>query len=329
MVSTSIFAPQRGLRASLCAAASCGVLLLVGCRAAPPMPEAAPVVEPPPPLVAEVISPAPPPKPVVLPPPVAPRVAPPKPPIAIVVSSDLPTFRQVEDALVARLDRPYHVYRLDSNSTTDVREALKRQPVKSAVAIGRAALDVLEGVPKLDVVYAQVFVAPPDHFRGVAAVPPFGMQLEYWKSLSPGLRRIGVIGSANMRSIVDSLQTAAEAHGIKLVRREVTSDKEALVEFRRMTPDIDGFVFLPDDSVLSPDVIRRAMQHGARNDKQILTYSPAIFRLGAYLYVASAQADVAAQIIAMLDDPNDRNRPLTEMRVRLQGAATDVDVVTR
>jgi ABC transporter substrate binding protein len=328
MASTSIFAPLGGFRMLLCAAAAWVVLMLAGCTAAPPIPE--PVVEPPQPPVPEVVTSVPPPKPVALPtPPVVPPVVPPKPPVAIVVSSDLPTFRQVEDALVARLDRPYRVYRLDTNSMSDIREALKRQPVKTAIAIGRAALDVLEGVPKLDVIYAQIFVAPSDRFRGVAAVPPFDMQLEYWKSLSPGLKRIGVIGSANMRSIVDSLQTSAEAHGIKLVRREVTSDKEALVEFRRMTPDIDGFVFLPDDSVLSPDVIRRAMQHGARNDKQILTYSPAIFRLGAYLYIASEQADVATQIIAMLDDPNDHNRPLTEMRVRVQGADTDIDVVSR
>jgi len=326
MASTSILAPPGGLRTLPCAAAAC-LVLLASCTTAPPIPE--PVVEPPTPPMPEVVIPVPPSKPVALPTPVAPPVPPPKPAIAIVVSSDLPTFRQVEEALVARLDRPYHVYRLDTNSTSDIREALKRQPVKEAVAIGRAALEALDGIPKLDVVYAQIFVAPSDHFRGVAAVPPFGMQLEYWKSLSPGLKRIGVIGSANTRAIVDSLQSAAEAHDIKLIRREVTSDKEALFEFRRMTPDIDGFVFLPDDSVLSPDVIRRAMQHGARNDKQILTYSPAIFRLGAYLYIASAQTDVAAQIIAMLDDPNDHNRPLTEMRVRVQGAETDIDVVSR
>lgn len=324
MAPTSISGPQGGLRASLRVTASCIVLLLAGCKSAPPVPE--PVVELPPPPVVEVASPVPPPKPVVHPAPVPPPAVPQKPEIVVVVSSDLPTFRQVEEALIARLDRPYRVFRLETNSASDIREALKRQPVKEAVAIGRAALEVLDGLPKLDVVYAQIFVAPPDHHRGVAAVPPFDMQLEYWKSLSPDLKRIGVIGSANMRPIVDALQNAAESHGIKLVRREVTSDKEALFEFRRMTPDIDGFVFLPDDAVLSPDVIRRAMQHGARNDKQILTYSPAIFRLGAYLYVASAQTDVATQIIAMLDDPTDRNRPLTEMRVRVQGSDADVDV---
>jgi ABC-type uncharacterized transport system substrate-binding protein len=194
------------------------------------------------------------------------------------------------------------------------------------VAIGRAALDALAEVPNLDVVYAQIFVAPQDRYRGVAAVPPFAMQLEYWKSRSPGLKRIGVIGSVNMRPVIDALQAAAEAENIAIIRREVTSDKEALFEFRRMTPDIDGFVFLPDDSVLSPDVIRRAMQHGARNAKQILTYSPAIFRLGAYIYVASAQTDVAAQIVAMLDHPADRSRPLTQMRVRIQGSDADIDV---
>jgi hypothetical protein len=313
-----------GFCAVLRAGALCCALFVSGCAVTPPVPEPVPDVPPAP--VAEVSSPVPPPAPVVLPVPAPRPVVAPKAPVAVVVSSDLPTFRQVEDALVAKLERPYRIYRLDTTTPADIREALTRQPVKSAVAIGRAAFDALADVPKLDVVYAQIFVAPQDRHRGVAAVPPFAMQLEYWKSLSPGLKRVGVIGSANMRPVIDALQNAAEAEGIAIIRREVTSDKEALFEFRRMTPDIDGFVFLPDDTVLSPDVIRRAMQHGARNDKQILTYSPAIFRLGAYLYVAAAQTDVADQIVAMLDHPGDRSRPLTQMRVRIQGSDADVDV---
>ena len=326
MAPTSKSAPQL-LRCALQGVLGlCCALIFVSCATTPPLPAA--TIEPAPeaPAVLPDFLPKPAP-PVVhadpVPVPVVPRPA----PIAVVVSSDLPTFRLVEEALVTQLKRPYKIYRLDTSSPIDVREALTRKPVKEVVAIGRDALEALDGLPDIDVIYAQIFVAPPDRYRGVAAVPPFEMQLEYWKSLAPNLKRVGVIASAKMRPIMDALQAAAEAEDIQLIRREVTSDKEALFEFRRMTPDVDGFVFLPDDTVLSPDVIRRALEHGARNAKEILTYSPAIFRLGASLYVASAHTDVAAQIIAMLDNPSDRSRPLTQMRVRIKGSEADIDVI--
>ncbi|MCZ6888738.1 MAG: ABC transporter substrate binding protein [Gammaproteobacteria bacterium] len=234
-------------------------------------------------------------------------------------------YRQVEDALIARLERPSQVYRLDVTSPESVRDALAGENFASVIAIGQGALAAVDGTG-LEVIHAQIFKAPTGEHRGVAAIPPFEMQLAYWKSLSPDLERVGVIASSNMRAVVDSLAKAAAEQGIDLLRSEVKSDKEMLFEFRRMVLHIDGFVFLPDDAVLSPYVIRRVMQHSVVNQKQILTYSAAMFRLGAFLYVTPVQDEVAARIVTLLEDPERGAAPLTMLRARVQGRDGYVDV---
>ena len=156
-------------------------------------------------------------------------------------------------------------------------------------------------------------------------MPPFEMQLRYWKQMAPHIQQVGVLGSAEMGAVMGELELATAALGMQLIRREVESDKEALVAFRKMVPQIDGFVFLPDESVLSPDVIRKIIVHGSRNNRQILVYSPVMYQLGAFLYVGSKQTDVAAQIIKLIENPDLRTIPLTEMRTRARGQIASND----
>ena len=106
--------------------------------------------------------------------------------------------------------------------------------------------------------------------------------------------------------------------------REVKSDKEALLAFRSMVPYLDGFVFLPDETILSPDVIRRVLAHGARNDLQILVYSPVMFSMGAFLYVGSEPVDVATQIMLLLNS-EDSSQSLTKMRTQVNPGQTFTD----
>ena len=121
-----------------------------------------------------------------------------------------------------------------------------------------------------------------------------------------------------MIDVIDSLESAALDKNIKVIRREVTSDKETLQVFRAMVPYIDGFVLLPDESVLSPNVIRRIITHGSRNNLQILVYSPFMFDLGSYLYISAEPNDIAEQIVVLLEEHDIRSRPLTTMRVLVQ-----------
>lgn len=236
--------------------------------------------------------------------------------VAIVVSEDLQDYRQLSYVFATQLGRPYQLFELAHRSEESVRQAVRNLHPQSVVALGRSALDVVSQIDLVDIVYAGVFNADPAH-RGVDAIPPFEMQLHHWRVVSPHIRRIGVVGSAASQDRIDALARASDEIGLELHRREVKSDKEALLAFRAMVPYIDGFVFLPDERVLSPDVIRRVLAHGKHNDLQILVYSPVMFAMGAFLYIGSDPVDVAAQIIELLNS-GDQSQALTKMRTRRQ-----------
>lgn len=255
------------------------------------------------------------------PPPVAtPEPAPAKKlkPVAVVVSRDLASYEDMLGHLEANLSRPYEVFELKGRSPQAVANSVAALRPSAVVAIGRPALEIMSSVADIDLIYAQVF-NPPRTRRGVEPMPPFEMQLRYWRQMAPHVRHIGVLGSASMGPVMSELELACAALGMQLIRHQVKSDKEALVAFRRMIPQIDGFVFLPDESILSPDVIRKIIVHGSRNDRQILVYSPAMYQLGAFLYVGAKQRDVAAQIITLVENPHLRSLPLTEMRTQARG----------
>lgn len=241
----------------------------------------------------------------------------PSKPVAVIVGGKLSTFHGLTDALAARMVQPYEIFAIADGSTQSLLNKIRALDPPNVVAIGLPALELASQLKDTDVIYAQVFNPPAGH-RGVEPIPPFDMQLAYWQQISAKMQRIGVLGSTRMRNVIDSLESAAAAKNIKVIRREVSSDKETLQVFRAMVPYIDGFVFLPDESVLSPDVIRRIMVHGSRNNLQILVYSPLMFDLGAYLYISAEQTDVAEQIVALLEDHDTHSRALTTMRVRIQ-----------
>ncbi len=284
--------------------ATCACLLVTGCSSlslptAPREPAPVPVSKP---VGTSVTKPQPP----------VPE------PVAVVVGKKLSnSLLALTDSLAEHMVRPYRIFELGGNSTESLLDNLSEMNPTTVVAIGQLALEFAAQLKDVDVIYAQVFNPPAGH-RGVAPIPPFDMQLTYWQEISSQLKRIGVLGSAAMRDVIDSLESAAAEKNIKLIRREVTSDKETLQVFRSMVPYIDGFVFLPDESVLSPDVIRRIIVHGSRNNLQILVYSPYMFDLGAYLYISAEQNDVAEQIVVLLEEHDTRTRALTTMRVQLK-----------
>ena len=236
-------------------------------------------------------------------------------PVAVVVSRRLSSFRELTDSLAARMVRPYQIFQVEDSSTDSLLKELREMKPVSVVASGRPALESANRLTGADVIYAQVF-NPPAGNRGVAPIPPFDMQLSYWQEIASPMESIGVLGSADMRDVIDALQNAAAQKRVQIIRREVASDKEALQAFRAMVPYIDGFVFLPDEAVLNPNIIRRIIVHGSRNDIQILAYSPFMFDLGAHLYISAEQNDVADQIIALLEEQDTHMRALTTMRVQ-------------
>ena len=216
--------------------------------------------------------------------------------------------------LSRRMGEPYRIFDLTRQDAWEIQSAMAEDVPTKIVAVGAQALEVATRVAGPDVVYAGV-TADHEGLRRVNALPPFAQQLDYWLARSPNLNALGVVTSNKFRQAVERLEAAASARGLILHHREVASDREALAEFRAMVPSIDGFVFLPDESILSPSAMRRVMQHAERNSIEVAVYSPVMYAIGATHLFFPDTVDVANQVIDLLHSTQSR-RALTKMRVQ-------------
>lgn len=234
----------------------------------------------------------------------------------LVVLLDDPTNRHlgILQVFSARLGRPYQIFNLADRDPGSVAASLASLAPIDTVVIGSSAYKVAGTVPGLNVFYAGV-LDPGRTGQGIDALPPFGVQLDYWLTQTPDVGRLGVIGGPGLTDRMDELAQACAQRGIALERRQATSDAEMLLDFRSMVPRIDGFVFLPDESILSPRIIQQVINHGRQNGVQMLVYSPVMFNLGASLYVQPDPVMVASALIELLENPAAHTR-VSQMRTK-------------
>ncbi len=235
-------------------------------------------------------------------------------PMFVVVDDDRDRDLELLRVFSARLGRPYRILNLAHRSAGSVSIRLAREAPVDVIALGPSALAAAGGIPGVRVVHAGVFDDVRDS-PGVDALPPFDVQLDYWTHQNPDLKRVGVIGGPLMGRRMEDLAAACRARGLVLEARTVDSDQETLLAFRSMVPKIDGFVFLPDERVLSPSVIQRVVDHGRSNNVQMLVYSPVMFNLGATLYVQPDPVSVARTLVALVNRDGTAGA-VREMRVR-------------
>jgi hypothetical protein len=239
-----------------------------------------------------------------------------RPPVVVIVDDPHNLQLELLQVFSARLNRPYQIFNLSHRAPETVRVKLQALAPIQVIAMGSMAMEVADGIAGVEIVHSGV-LDPASPESGVDPLPPFNLQLDHWLALSPRIERVGVIGGPRMHSRIEALQLACDTRGVALERREVESDKESLLAFRSMVPHIDGFVFLPDGSVLSPKVIEQMMGHGQRNEVQMLVYSPVMFALGATLLVEPDPVEVASALIDLLADPT-TDPKVTGMRTRTQ-----------
>ncbi|MCZ6887793.1 MAG: hypothetical protein O7H39_04785 [Gammaproteobacteria bacterium] len=238
--------------------------------------------------------------------------------VAVVVSGDASAYQDIATALLAHPGQNFLRYSLTSAPPNVIREIIERQGHKNVVAIGPVAMKLMQRLGTQRIVYCQIFDDVDIRrrgYRGVSALPPFRLQLQRWKALEPELKSVGVIVSPQTRALVAELRTAAQQAGLELRHEEARSDKEALFVYQRLIPEIDGYIMLPDPSVLSPNVMRKMVSYGNKHGKSMLTFSRGAFELGASLQISAEPTDVANQIVHLLFARGATHSELTRVKI--------------
>lgn len=252
----------------------------------------------------------------------------PTPGIAILLSDRSPAFVGVQREIEKRYAQRIESYYLGANENAypAVQKKIQSSDIPLVVTIGLPAAQVARGLAGKRVVFCQVFNYEDadlvtSWMKGVAATPPANEQFRAWRLLAPQLKRVGVITGRNLRGLMQEARAAARENGLELVHVEVRSDKEALYAYKRLIPKIQGLWLVPDNRVLSRDVIRDVMVHSVREGKQVAVFSHQLLALGGLLSAESGYADIAEQVLErveqMHEDTGTPITPLTKATIRI------------
>lgn len=251
--------------------------------------------------------------------------------VAILVSKDIPAYSQVSSELAKRLQQRHNMYWLEEDPVKNdkVIDRIQQSEHVQVVAIGLRAARAAQKLSGKQVIFCQVFnyrdyrlVAP--SMKGISVLPRSSEQFRIWKALDPHLHRVAVITGPNLEPIVSQARVAADTYGIKLLHEVVGSDKELLHAFKRLITQTQGLWLLPDNRVLSGEVIRAVMSYSVKEGKEVLVFTPALLKTGGLLSVKGSESDVAVQVLTRLRQaygqesvPGPDVAPLTKMMFQI------------
>jgi ABC-type uncharacterized transport system substrate-binding protein len=229
-----------------------------------------------------------------------------QPPVAIVLTSRLPAFLDVANALSEKLD-DVKVFDLSDERQTPVTvlRAINDSDSGAVVAIGLRAATSSVAMSKSPVIFSQVFNYQ-DHglltenSRGVAPLAPLDAQLAAWVGLDPSLQRIGIIIGEGHDAIVTEAQEAAEKHNVNLYVQISHSDQETLYLFRRMAQHIDGFWLFPDNRILSSRSIQKIFDTAKRSQIAVAVPNDSMLDMGATVSISTEPEDIAETIARVI-----------------------------
>jgi ABC-type uncharacterized transport system substrate-binding protein len=250
---------------------------------------------------------------------------------AILISNDSAGYQRVAEEIMSRMPPTnYSVFHLEGKQlhTPDLLEELDRYEPDQIIAVGLPAAMAGRQRPDVPLVFCRVFDYESNDLisqtsTGVKLLPPFDLQLQAWKEISPNLNKIGVIMGPDQQDLLHEIEASALRHDIEIEHRTVGSDQETLFEFKRLIPLVQGLIVLPDNRILSASALMELMAYGTKHGKQIVVFNDNLLKYGALMSVTSDEADVADQVIRVFQDSASRKAsrpnmfPLTKMRVQV------------
>ena len=237
---------------------------------------------------------------------VAKKITPPH--VVILVSEDIPAYSDVAKALVKLLGKRASVQMLSSSLMDNVKAIsnLKNDDNLQVVSVGLNASIAAKTLTEYQVIFCQVFnfqdyaLLSPNH-KGVSMMTSFSKTFSTWRSLSINAIDIGVISGPGFEEVMQTAKSAAVSQGFRLHHETVNSDKEYQYAFKQMSAKVQGFWIIPDNRVLSENILRDLMTYSVRNGKQVAVFSDELLKLGGLFSIQSNYKDIAQQVYDRLE----------------------------
>jgi ABC-type uncharacterized transport system substrate-binding protein len=237
---------------------------------------------------------------------VAKKLTPPH--VIILVSENIPAYSDVARELGRLLGKRASIQYLSSSLMENMKaiNTLKNEDNVQIVSIGLNAAVAANTLTNHQVIFCQVYnfqdyaLLSPNH-KGVSMMTSFSKTFSTWRTLSINAIDIGVISGPGFEEVMQTAKSAALSQGFRLHHETVNSDKEYLYTFKKMSKQVQGYWLLPDNRVLSENILRDLMTFSVRNSKQVAVFSDELLKLGGLFSIQSNNKDIAQQVFDRLD----------------------------
>ncbi len=234
--------------------------------------------------------------------------------VVILVSEDIPAYSEVAKALAKRLGQRGKVRYLNGGSQVENIKLLaeyKNDEHKQFVSIGLNASVAAKSLTNRQVVFCQVFnyqdyALLSARHKGVSMMPSMSGTFSAWRALAPNTTDIGVISGPGFDDVIQTARAAARSHGLTLHHEAVNSDKEYQYAYKQMSSKVQGYWLLPDNRVLSGNMLRDVMTFSVRNGKQVAVFSEELLNLGGLFSTVGDNQDIAQQVLDRLEQAQNK-----------------------
>ncbi|MEO8332923.1 MAG: ABC transporter substrate binding protein [Gallionella sp.] len=233
--------------------------------------------------------------------------------VVILVSEDIPAYSEVAKALAKRLGQRGSVRYLSESQVENIKmlSEYKNDEHKQFVSIGLNASAAAKSLTNRQVVFCQVFnyqdygLLSAKH-KGVSMMPSMSKTFSTWRALAPNTTDIGVISGPGFEDMIQTAKATAKSFGIILHHEMVNSDKEFQYAYKQMAGKVQGYWLLPDNRVLSGNILRDVMTFSVHNSKQVAVFSEELLNLGGLFSTISDDQDIAQQVLNRLEQAQNK-----------------------
>lgn len=255
--------------------------------------------------------------------------------IVLLLSDDKPSVTGVAKAIQASYGEKIDIYNLggDRSRENEIANAIQDSNKRQVVAVGLLAAQLArQRLSSKQVVFCQVlnfeeFDLVTPWMRGVSGIPSLSRQFALWKMLDPGLRKVGIITGRHTKYMIAEAENAARRNGLELVHAEAPSERAVLFAVQDLhDKKIQGLWLAPDSSILSQRAILDLMSYSAKNNLQVLAFSPVLLKEGALLSTAPDFSEIARLVLDRLRRMADSSAgeaitPLGSAKIIVNGSA--------
>lgn len=224
-------------------------------------------------------------------------------PVVLLLSSASRVYTDVADEIKKQSSRSFKSVQLTGKRQADSKliKKIQSQKIDQVVAIGLAAAQAASKLKGKQVIFSQV-ANPQDYglvsswMKGVDVLPSSQKLFQDWKRLDPQLSKVAIITGKNMLSYIKHARQAAERQNIELIHHEVSNDKEFLYASKHLNKDIQGHWIIPDNRILSVNILKEVLSFNAREGKHTVVFSPSLLSFGGLFYVQATEQEISRQI---------------------------------